>query len=83
MTPKEKAKELYDKFYPLAAYFDRGSEEPVSYEHLNKRDTKKAVSICCDEILGSEKTAYPNQHIEVGQVFKEYWQQVKEEIKKL
>jgi predicted O-methyltransferase YrrM len=44
---------------------------------------KKCALIAVDEILTSKATAYPNQEIENGQVFKEYWEEVKQKIKQL
>ena len=69
MTPKEKAEEL---FYFMHA----GGDCPKSWAKTN---SIKVV----DEILKSKQTAYPYQVVEIGQVFIDYWQEVKQELEKL
>jgi len=84
MTPKEKAIEfvfeLADMFDPLIVKYDSG-EIKGAYPDIEK--AKRFALVCVEEILQSLKTAYQSQYIEVGSVFKEYWQSVKEEINKL
>jgi len=68
MTPKEKAKELVDKFRQqtdgIAAY---------NYDNVNKQCALIAVYEIIDSI--------DNEH--VSDIFTEYWQEVKQEIEKL
>ena len=84
MTPKEKATEfvfeLADMFDPLIVRYDSGEPKGV-YPDIKK--AKQCALVCVEEILQSEKTAYQSQYIEVGSVFKQYWQSVKEEINNL
>ena len=64
MTPKEKAKNLVDKFMPLVeAYSSQGQVD----------NAKQCALIAVDEIPG---IIYANME-------DNYWQQVKQEIKKL
>lgn len=74
MTPKEKAEELIIKF--MNHSFHQGSL------HQCKDHAKQCALIAVNEILKSKQTAYPNQIIELGQVFYSYWQEVKTEINK-
>lgn len=74
MVPKEKAEELIIKF--MNHSFHQGSL-PQCRDHA-----KQCALIAVDEILTSKQTAYPNQVIELGQVFYSYWQEVKTEINK-
>ena len=50
---------------------------------MKKCDAKECALIAVDEILKSKQTAYPNQVIELGQVFYSYWKEVKTEIDKV
>ena len=69
MTPKEKAVELFDFMYA-------GGDCPKSWAKAN------AIKVV-DEVLKSKQTAYPYQVVEIGQVFIDYWQEVKQEIEAL
>jgi len=78
MTPKEKAKELVDKYTKV--YYDLG------YDYNDDRD-KQCALIAVDEILENvnyfftelEKDGLPNKFDDEI----EYWQEVKQEINKL
>lgn len=71
MTPKEKAKELFDKYFLLhESATDENGVWVVSA--LNKGLAKKCALIAIDEII--EHCNYIN---------KWYWQEVKQEIEKL
>lgn len=74
MTPKEKAEELVRKNF-LKLQIKMGKDR---YD-----EAKQCALIAVQEILQSEKTAYPHQYIEVGAVFEQYWNEVKTEIEKL
>ena len=88
MTPKEKAKELVQRFSKLEKGLNeeewKGRE--VTFEEIHKQSSL----ICSDEILKFEKNIVKQikNHIEL---FKEmkfktkryYWQEVKQEINKL
>ncbi len=67
MTPKEKAKELFDRFYSI---------EPVQpiYIGMDKGQSKQSALICVDEILEN------NYGAKFQMIF---WQEVKQEINKL
>ena len=69
MTPKEKAKELFDKFN----YFLPDAVE------INKEHIKYCASIVVDEILNKiDFTSMLNGNDDYN-----YWQEVKQEIEKL
>ena len=70
MTPKEKAKELFDKFYGIEPV------EPI-YIGMDKGQAKQSALICVDEMLGNyeEKYKYCKS--------KQFLEEVKQEIDKL
>ena len=73
MTPKEKAKELYFKFYSkIPSIQDEGETQ---YEA-----SKQCVLIAVDEILKSNPTIIDCDKTELNY---KYWQEVKQEIEKL
>lgn len=86
MTPKEKAKELFDKYFLL---HESATDENDVWvlSALNKGLAKKCASIAVEEIL----SAIPNEYLDCWQgesqmVLNEdvdYWQEVKQEIEKL
>ena len=65
MTPKEKAKELFDRFYGIEPV------EPI-YIGMDKGQAKQCALICVDEILRNEinTTMHPNDSI------MDYWTEV-------
>ena len=71
MTPKEKAKGLYDKFYDLFK-----DHEDEFFKDTVKDICKGNLNICIDEIIQLlKKTGNINTNT--------YWQKVKKEIEKL
>jgi hypothetical protein len=86
LTPKEKAKELYDKYFLLhESSTDENGVWIVSA--LNKGLAKKCALIAVDEILN----AIPNEYLDIhgGETYMqinedvEYWNEVKQEINNL
>ena len=78
MTPKEKAIELYDKyFFPHYVWENDGYQvdEKLTYE-IRKRFALIAV----DEILEDNRINYMLLGVGIG---KYYWQEVKKEIENL
>ncbi len=75
MTPKEKAKELVEKFL----FMYRPSMHPP-YLKANEA-AKQCALIAVDEIMQYAQNAYYNEDIIKGA--KLYWQEVKQEIEKL
>jgi len=70
MTPKEKAKELFDKmFEPNNHYMNKNIE-------IDKIIAKQCALIAVDEIL---KITWVDKFLTV----EEYWEEVKQEIEKL
>ena len=69
MTPKEKSKELADKFYIYADGIAMG----IFYSEVAKSNAKQCALICVNEILSIYTTSY----------FIKYWTDVKSEIEKL
>ena len=93
MTPKEKAQELVDKYYQLAESIEwTDNETKVKAEKFNdelgvdvlnywNQLAKKSALIAVDEIVKSNPHSNPlNVH---GFSTMAYWNEVKEEIKKL
>jgi hypothetical protein len=81
MTPKEKAIELYNKFYPNMSH-------PFNVQ-VRREDAKQCALICVEEILKvAPLDKYENLQSELTpediglHLFEEYWQSVKEEINK-
>ena len=73
MTPKEKAKELVDKYYNLESEGDKGG-------WMTKNDAKQCALIAVDEILKSNPTIIDCNGTEFNYKF---WTEVKKEIEKL
>ena len=79
MTPKEKAKELIDKFH-IKVHDREGTSA------MNEFEAKQCALIAVDEILELTKrpTYNPFDWNEItGTYYDKYWQEVKEEIEKL
>ena len=77
MTPKEKAKELVDR------YFNEISDvNPMS--HFGNT-VKQCALICVDEIITCTPSVNgrPPNYQDINKGTKEYWQEVKQEIHKL
>ena len=79
MTPKEKAKELFDKFYQPIFDIDFG----INILHDEKRYevAKQCALIAVDEI--AKCTKYENQKFDNDRFSEDYWKEVKQEIEKL
>ena len=75
MTPKEKAKDLVDKFLPEIRGADRYN---YNLESMNVFIAKQCALIAVDEIINS-RPAITDSQIE----YQNYWQEVKSEIEKL
>ena len=78
MTPKEKAKELVDKFYqrfPLKmdVITTRGD---LSWEYDNWNEAKQCALIAVDEILNIKS-------VDRDYDLSTYWQEIKQEIENL
>jgi len=77
MTPKEKAKELVDKFndYTVQAtkYYANGKMEEC------KEDAKECALIAANEVID---TLYEHHYDSASGAY-EYWTEVKEELEKL
>lgn len=72
-TPKEKAKELVEKFYPRATSF--------SSDRKNQNDNaKECAIIAVDEIVSNIE---PSVSMDIISARITYWNQVKEEINNL
>ena len=81
MTPKEKAKELVDKYIDLSDECDCLEYSCICFT-MYEYKAKKCALIAVDEIIKSN----PTKVTENAVWFKlniEYWQEVKQEIKKL
>ncbi len=77
MTPKEKAKELINKFYPNVQW-KLGQEDCLDR-------AKRCVLIAVDEIIIRTRSVdtMPYNCQKIDENTKEYWQEVKQEIENL
>lgn len=73
MKAKNKAKELLDRYAPLAKYWDCYNDEP-----LEENNAKQCALIAVDEILKIELLIES-----VDDYYLRYWQEVKHEIEKI
>jgi hypothetical protein len=80
MTPKEKAKELIEKYSPLVTTWDCYNDCPTEDKYI-LRDSKKCSLIAVDEII-SLMIKFHGRHIENNLTEIGYWEEVKQEIKK-
>ena len=64
LTPKEKAKELVERFY-----------WKITENSLSVGQAKQCALICVDEVI--------NDRAKRGKINFTYWQEVKQEVKKL
>ena len=71
MTPKEKAKELINKFL-------NSKPSSGSYVSINTEHAKQCALICVDEII-NQRPQLPSSYTSTI----EYWQEVKKEIEAL
>jgi hypothetical protein len=73
MTPKKKAKELFERYDFI--YTEDGLG--ILDDELTESDRKQCALICCDEIIQAmDDVMLPNP-------FKQYWQEVKQNIENL
>ncbi|MFN9582140.1 MAG: hypothetical protein ACK566_05660 [Bacteroidota bacterium] len=77
MTPLEKAKELFGKYW---AYTWHNGEKIVG---LTKQAAKQCALIAVDEIIQIVPTVYVTDDNEIHSGHRQYWQKVKQEIQKL
>lgn len=79
MTPQDKAKELYHKYYNEVSELDDTDMDGYDY---NRKRYPMIARICAliavDEMLGFNHNSFL-----LSIQAKEYWQQVKQEIEKL
>ncbi len=67
MTPKEKAQELYNKFYI----------SKISTNSFRKEESKNCALICADEVI---ETLPDTHYTEVLEHRPQYWEEVKTEL---
>jgi len=80
MTPKEKAKEIYNTMLNVNSHdIIIGTLWEVEYE-MSESSAKQCALICVDEIINTYPTPWSSLDIDPQ---KEYWQEVKQEIEKL
>ena len=81
MTPKEKAKELVNKFRDFADGID--SETDRFSPNIEKKNAKQCALIAVDEIDRVLQSASTKEDPYVNLLSLEYWQEVKKEIELL
>jgi hypothetical protein len=79
MTPKQKAKDLIDKYQKLD--IEIGGQYD-GYLTMKIHDAKECALIAVDEIIGTEMLIDEDTYVE-KKSYLAYWQQVKTEIEKL
>jgi hypothetical protein len=72
MTPKEKAKELYNKFYNTSSH--------PHHVESRKNNAIKCALIAVDEIIASNPIAFDEDD---NCIEKQWWQEVKQQIELL
>jgi hypothetical protein len=78
MTPKEKAKDLYNRFNPHCLIKDFFGDD------VEVRSTKQCALFAVNEILlNIEATILYHKESLALPINKEYWEEVKQEIEKL
>lgn len=86
MAPKEKAKELFDKYNSIqfSAYINDSIDGQYTYNDLpiDVECIKECALICVDEILNTSEYLSSYNNVNGIDPF-EYWEQVKQEIGKL
>jgi tRNA A37 threonylcarbamoyltransferase TsaD len=87
MTPKEKAEELFNKYYQYDITII-GIESQFEERGIGLYDAKQLALIAVDEILKSNSLEPQLQRHRINgvkpeKIHLEYWQQVKEEIQVL
>lgn len=80
MTPKEKAFELFNKYYQYDITII-GIDSRLEERGISLYDAKKLALICVDEILQSNPTK--NNSYDYGESNEFYWHEVKTELEKL
>lgn len=81
MTPKEKAKELLEKYQSEKIItFQRSSSIPIEEYELSDSEAKYCIKILVDEIV-SENKLFPYNTIFYERI--EFWKEVKSEVEKL
>ena len=91
MTPKEKAKELVDRFNNVIRPMSKRNTIKINI-HMHPEHAKQCALTCVDEILkANEKISLKDlsQTMETNDILSQltdnamYWQEVKQEINKL
>jgi len=72
MTPKEKAKELFEKFYYV--------RDEQGFHSVNKYRAKQCALKAVDELI--DENEYLEEIVKAG-LKKQFWEEVKQEIEKL
>ena len=75
MTPKEKAKELFDRFDFIYSYDGLG----IMDDEFTKDDRKQCALIAVQELIDQ---CHGYREIDLGMSL-DYWEEVKQEIEKL
>ena len=77
MTPKEKAKELFNKYFDMK--WQSYNISKMSIKSMTKSAAKQCALIAVEEILKSHYVLLTG----IKAITYNYWQEVKEEIEKL
>lgn len=84
MTPKEKAKELVDKYLPFGASYDYDVIDDKTIMTYDLGTSKQCALIAVDEIIEQYEFDVASDILNQRYMDKlNYWDAVKEELKKL
>ena len=78
MTPKEKAEELFNKYYSYL-------KANLMYDKEAREDSKVCALIATDELIKYTPSIdiYPPNYQKLNTGVREYWKEVKQELEKL
>ena len=79
MTPKQKAKELVDRYFDMK--WQSYSHKKTSIKSMTKAAAKQCALIAIEMLKQEELSHFDSAMLEAG--VKPFWQQVKEEINTL
>ena len=74
MIPKEKAREIYEKFIKLS------SRSELDISRGGQHNAKKCALIAVDELINAERFF---ETLASGRIYTKYWYEVQDEINKL
>jgi hypothetical protein len=82
MTPKEKARELYNKMDQVThGYVGSSMLSNTEFDEVKIGSTKAAAMVIVDELIRQTPSVYVTKDDKVDSGHSQYWEWVKQEIK--